>query len=536
MGGVRPPGPTLPRLRYRLDRAAFGSAGPGASVEVGPPPLLPASLPGGEGRGSGVTSGFRTIVVTQPGARRGLGSGVNGRSVAVAALVAGLVLAFAADASAAPSNPNPTPTSTSTPTTSTTKPKPKPLPGSESKPPRSACRTLAGLGPNSGPPAAEIGARPWPQKRLRYEDAWQFTRGEGVTVAVVDSGVDARQVQLRGHVATGLDVTSGRTTRGGTTDCAAHGTAVAGIIAARPRSGIGLVGIAPGATILPIRQSWGVDRDGNEVSGTVPNLLRALREAVTRKGVRVVNVSVTLPVDDLTATQRRAFESVARKAEANRVVIVAASGNVATTGEHAGEQAGKNVTNYPAALAGTHANVIAVSGITADGTVDPTAVTGSWVTVAAPGSSRMTCVMAGSSTVVYCKGTSYAAPFVSGLVALIVARYPGIAPAEVRRLIELTADHPSTDLPDAEIGYGVINPLAAVTAGLPSVATPTAPQAAPPLTPPTPADDRARFWALVTSGLAAALAVLLSLGAAVVRRGRSRGWRPGHPPAGGPTT
>jgi subtilisin family serine protease len=449
---------------------------------------------------------------------------VRVRPLVVVIASALLVLAPAHTSVAAPSTPSPT-----SPGRAAT--------GAESKPPSGACLTLAKVQGDNPLTAEQIADRSWAQEWLRYSDAWAFSRGEGVTVAVVDSGVDATQPLLKGHVSTGYDVTSGKTAKGGTSDCAAHGTAVASIIAAQPTTGVGLVGVAPGATIMPIRVTWGVNAEGEEPPISFTNFLRALQVAVSRPNVQVVNVSVTVPVAGLNAAQRRQMESVVRTARDKNILIVAASGNI----PDGGDEDDRAVANYPAALADRYDNVIAVTGVapvygedgvTATGyALNDTAVTGPWVTVAAPGGD-MTCAMARSTSVVPCTGTSYAVPYVSGTAALIFSRYPGITPERVRQLIEMTAEVPTTKPGNSYLGSGMINPSAAVTGQLPRESEIRIPGPADPMPGPSQDRDLVRLGAYLTAGLALALAFLLPVGRAVLRRGRARGWRPGRTPPG----
>lgn len=388
--------------------------------------------------------------------------------------------------------------------------------------------------------AQEAAAPTWPEQMLHFSRAWTFSRGAGVTVAVVDSGVDEAQEQLAGHVITGWDVTGGKAVKGGTTDCAAHGTAVAGIIAARPVAGRAMVGVAPEATILPVRQSWGIDDNGQPTRATADALLRAMRVAVD-SGAQIVNVSVTVPDVELRQSQRQAFNDLAQYASNRNVLIVAASGNLSQNnrgfqndqGSQGTEQGQQELATYPARLAAWYRSVIAVSGITSDGKVDSDAVTGPFVTVAAPDRGFPSTMDHGG--LVSVAGTSFAAPMVSGLAALVRSRYPKATAAEVRARIEATADHPSTDLPSPQVGYGVINPLAAVTAVLPPARSPAAlPTSAPPLGVVQPEDAALKAWALGASAVAVLVVGLLLFGAEVVRRGRRRGWRPGNLPAAAP--
>ncbi|MEJ2579240.1 MAG: S8 family serine peptidase [Kineosporiaceae bacterium] len=437
--------------------------------------------------------------------------------MAVSVLAFGLVLAPSVSASAATSTPTPSAT-----TTKKKKATPKPLPGAEKKPQASECLTLAKFDKKAIPTAEEQRTWNWPGERLQYAQAWQLTRGKGVVVAVVDSGVDAQHPQLRGRVRTGVDVTSGKVAKGANTDCLGHGTSVAGIIAAAPREGVAMTGMAPEAVIFPVRVTWGFNKDGEVKTA---NFIRALDEAVQQSGVRVVNVSVTVPVASLRPAERKRFESIVTAAEARGVLIVAASGNVSSTGPYAGQQ----VENYPAALATTHRNVIAVTGLAPDGKIAPEAITGPWVTVAAPGSNLLA-PMRGTDTLVYRVGTSFATPYVSGLAALLVAHSPELTPSQIRQAIEMTAEHPSTNPSRSTTGYGMVNPPSALTAELPSAVPESTPRAAAPLTPSTPPDDLARTLSLALAGVAVAFAVLLPVGAVVVRLGRARRWRPGRLP------
>jgi type VII secretion-associated serine protease mycosin len=385
---------------------------------------------------------------------------------------------------------------------------------------------------------ADAAKAPWAQQRLRYEDAWRFGRGEGQLVAVVDSGVDAGQRQLRRHVRHGGDLTTGtlltrrKVLVGGDADCFGHGTAVAGMIAAQPLRGVGMVGVAPDASVLPIRESWGIDSNGGEIRGQAFNLYQAILTAI-RVGAKIINVSVTLPADQLSPAQQVRFQQLAKFADQNGALIVAAVGNKS---QNQSQNQG-NVATYPAALSALFDNVIAVGGIGSDGRVDPDSITGPFVTVAAPGQG-LTCTPA-RLTLVPCSGTSFAAPFVSGLAALLRSRFPGISPAEVKRRIELTADHPSTDLPDPEVGYGVINPVAAMTAVLPGPgATPSPAAADRPLPPPVGPDTHTRAAAVAVAGGAVLLALVVAVAAAVLPLGRRRRWRPGRRPdlpAGSPS-
>ena len=335
--------------------------------------------------------------------------------------------------------------------------------------------------------------------------------GRGVRVAVVDSGVDARHPQLTGRVDTGRDLLHGDPT--GRQDCVGHGTGVASIIAARPVDGVPFHGLAPQATVVPVRiserEQIGGERVG--VDGSPAAFARAIAWAADPAGgnAQVINLSLVLTDDD--AAVRRA---VARAVAAG-VVVVAAAGNVGPAGP----------TPYPAAYPG----VIGVAAVTAGGVraafsqrgahVD-LAAAGDGVTVAAPGAGHRTG-----------QGTSYAAPYVSATAALILQRFPAATPAQVQRRLIATADPAPGGVRSDDYGYGLLNPYRALTETLGSQA-PVSPGPAV-----LPADgpaavalrvrrDRARDRALIVGAAGAGAVTVAGLLAVVLRRGRRRGWRP----------
>lgn len=173
------------------------------------------------------------------------------------------------------------------------------------------------------PPAAvrPVAAVPWPQQRYAPERLASLTTGTGVTVAVVDSGVDREHPQLDGRVLDGTDLLDAG--GDGTRDCAGHGTGVASIIAATSRPGVAFRGLAPGARILPVRVSEQQVVDGRESGRTVSaaEFARAIRWAVDH-GADVLNLSVVLYVDS------PAVRSAVAYAHARDVVVVAAAGNL----------------------------------------------------------------------------------------------------------------------------------------------------------------------------------------------------------------
>ena len=358
------------------------------------------------------------------------------------------------------------------------------------------------------PPAAPtpvIAETPWPQQRFDLARLSQITDGSPVTVAVVDSGVDANVPQLSATVRAGADLL--HPGGDGRQDCVGHGTAVASIIAARARDGAGLRGLAPGVRILPIRVSENVEIDGVATGGgDVADLAAGIEAAVTadpRPGV--INLSISTGRDD--ARLRAAI----RAAVAADIVVVASAGNLAERG---------NPTPYPASYDG----VIGVGGISRDGLRVPTSQIGSYVDLVAPGDDVVAASPGGGHRRL--RGTSFATAFVSATAALIRARWPDLSRQQVIDRMLATADPTPGARPSPEYGYGVVNPVRALTevAGptdadqpaLPAVATARA-------APERRGPDRSAVTVAVGLVL---LALAFAAASVAIPAGRRRRWRP----------
>lgn len=349
-------------------------------------------------------------------------------------------------------------------------------------------------------PASDVRIRdvPWAQRRLTPERVWPLTRGAGQVVAVIDSGV-ARVPQLAGGRRDQVEIIGGQT---GVDDCPGHGTFVAGLIAARPARDTGFSGVAPASTILPIRQT----RNGRD--GTADGLAKAIRVAADQ-GADIINVSsASLFPDD---TLRRAVEYATSK----DVLIVAAVANELGNG---------NAHPYPAA----YPQVLAVGAIGSDGAAADFSGAGEFVDLVAPGSSIVSVGPRGGGHLT-ATGTSYAAPLVAGAAALVRAYHPQLTAAQVKHRLQVTADPPSSTVPDPRLGWGVVNPYAAVTSILPNEAGAT-PAVAPPATvsgPTWPSGGLpGRRSAFIITVVATVLVAVVVVARAVVPRGRRRCWRP----------
>ncbi len=359
---------------------------------------------------------------------------------------------------------------------------------------------------------------PWPLRRLQPANAWQLSRGAGVVVAVIDSGVSDQHPKLAGKLSRpGTDYTPGG--KDATCDNVGHGTFVAAIIAGRDTPDATFTGIAPDARILPLRVLAGENTTDTNEPAIVAH---AIRDAVA-ENVSVINLSIVIrnPTQELADAIRLAVD--------HKIVVVAAAGNdggAATDGQPV----------YPAAYPG----VIAVAGTDPHDQRVSTSSAGSYVAVAAPGSDIIGPAPRGGG---YGRleqgGTSFAAAYVSGVAALLKAYDKTLTPAQITDRLERTADHPPQGRNDL-VGYGVVNPAKALASVFHTVRTPGAAPTGALAAPRAVADPNAhrnRVAAVVAAG-GLLLAVLLLIAAPLLRRGRARRWRPmrARPVAAGPAS
>jgi type VII secretion-associated serine protease mycosin len=384
-------------------------------------------------------------------------------------------------------------------------------------PPPAAARSgsLVGVAPDrcQPAPAAPFTEPSWPLRRYPPDRLAPIADGRGVTVAVIDSGVDTSHPQLAGAVARGRDFLDPG--GDGTLDCVGHGTAVASIIAARPVNGVAFRGLAPAARILPVRVTEQQVIDGKKVGqkGTPAGLAAAVRWAVDQK-VDVINLSVVMYDEN-----NRAVEEAIAEAVANDVVVVAAVGNLHEKG---------NPRPYPAA----YDAVLGVGAIGATGQREPYSQVGPYVDVTAPGGKVIAAAPIRGHT--ENDGTSYAAPFAAATAALVRQRFPDLSAAEVVARIVATADPAPGGRHSDAYGNGVVNPYRAITETIsPGQPVPAAALQVRPADPVAQARRELRATAqrqaLWLAGTAA-LAVATVLGLAVVLpRGTRRRWRPAAP-------
>lgn len=369
-------------------------------------------------------------------------------------------------------------------------------------------------------PGEVFTGEPWHQQLWDLRTARVRSRGAGATVAVLSSGVDGRQVQLRGHVERGRSFAPGATDETpGDVDCAGLGTGLASLLVAQPVEGVRLHGVAPDATVLPVvvgESTWvGSDPD-DPMTGTTAALAAGIEYAV-EAGSDVVLVGGYLAEDD---------------PQVRRAVADARAAGVLVVAPVRDREGGFPGRSHPAAYPG----VLGVSGMKQDLTMVPGSETGDAVDLVAPGDNLA--VAARGSGHARADGNAAAAALAAGAAALVLSAEPGLNPDEVVARLRATAGPFWTEDP-AVVGAGLLDVTRAVTESAPAAALPQA--ATQPAIGPAglPEPDMAavaaarearerELTAVVVAAVAAAVALLLGGSAWVGRQGARRGWRPGR--------
>lgn len=330
--------------------------------------------------------------------------------------------------------------------------------------------------------------RPWPNDYLRLAEAQKFANGAGVTVAVIDTGVNGSS---RVPAEPGGDFVD--QAGNGMSDCDSHGTLTASIIAGRPAPTDGFVGVAPAARILSLRQTSEAfqpvgartdpnDPDSTQTAGSLRSLARAVVHAANL-GAQVINISeaacyrVTRPIDEASLGAAIDYAVNVRGA-----VVVVAAGNT-------GQDCTQNPPPDPALPADPRGwkqvqtivspawyapLVLTVGGIGPNGQPSTFSMSGPWVGAAAPAENIIALgydgapvnALQGQDGPIPVGGTSFAAAYVSGLAALLRQRFPDLSPAQIINRITATARHPGGGV-DNYVGAGVIDPVAALTWDVP---------------------------------------------------------------------
>lgn len=381
-------------------------------------------------------------------------------------------------------------------------------------------------------PTTPIQGQPWQTTRLRYADLHKIATGKGVKVAVIDTGVfPGGSAQLKAidllpplspastekRLSTGKDK-DGKPTEG--FDCL-HGTMVVSLLAAAEDPNTHFSGIAPGVTVLPIRSLQSSSRAPNEPAEPIGPTVDAFEAAIAAR-VDIISISQQSGVD------YESYRQVVEKAIAAGILVVAAAGNNGPSGGPA----------YPAAYPG----VMAVGMTNAADQPDRNSQSDPKMTVSvgAPGSNvvgMLPLCMAGQANCppnagpayMTDTGTSFATPIVAGAAALVMERYPDLTAAQVKKLLEDTADMPVDGPGNAQIGHGIINPYRALVGPAPVPSPSAQPTGAgidhiPPYQPDT--NVLQRNTALAVAGVSLGVVAVAGVVAAALPSGRRRRWRP----------
>ncbi|OHT86425.1 type VII secretion-associated serine protease mycosin [Mycobacteroides saopaulense] len=377
-----------------------------------------------------------------------------------------------------------------------------------------------------------------------FEEAWRFSRGEGQSVAIIDTGV---KPSSRLHVEGGGDYVQ---STDGLTDCDGHGTMVAGIIGAQPGPD-GFSGIAPASKLISIRQEsskfsprlTGGDPTTNGATQFVSTLARSIVHAANL-GARVINISSVVCVPAAKPIDQAALGAALRYAvEEKDAVVVAAAGNVNGGG-------GANCQQNPFSGLGADPRnwtgvesvsvpswwqpyVLSVGSVGADGSPSKFTMAGPWVGIAANGENVTSLsndaegglangMIGQNGKAVPLFGTSYATAYVSGVAALVRSRYPELTAPQVISRLQRTARDAGRS-PSNLVGAGTVDPVAALTWEVPAngnaPAGPSARAVVPP-PPPTPENPLPRRLAFLGAGVCL-LAVIVVAALSARRRQES---------------
>jgi membrane-anchored mycosin MYCP len=409
------------------------------------------------------------------------------------------------------------------------------LPAPTSPAPREATEQSTQCHPATRP--ADVGAR-WQLSAIDLHALWRLSRGAGQTVAVIDTGVSRHR--LLPHLVPGGDYVS---TADGTQDCDGHGTIVAGIIGAAEaeESDATFGGLAPDAAIMAIRQSSNAfrrvrDRAGSGV-GDVETLAMAVRTAADA-GATVINISsvACLPAD-ANIDDGPLGAALAYAVDVKNVVVVAAAGNVGGPGQcgeqnPAGDPARPGLPDWDAVKVVVSPSwyddyVLTVGSVDLDANPSTFSLAGPWVDVAASGEAVVSLDPDGEGLIntspssvdpLPISGTSYAAPVVSGIAALIRSHEPQLTARQVMQRIEDTARHPTAGW-DAQVGHGVVDAMAALSADGPGTSLPApTTRSAPPPTTARRSEPASRRVAFGGAAICVAVTAVVSISAGRLRR------------------
>lgn len=408
---------------------------------------------------------------------------------------------------------------------------------------RTECVTT-GIAPGTAPDGGLTG-----RQLHDLSEAWQISRGEGQTVAVISTGVTPGP-RLPGVQAGGDYVGSSD----GLTDCDGEGTIAAGIIAGQPGPDA-FSGIAPAARILAIRQmsaAYAPQQPGDDPEYAraiidVDTLARAVVRAAD-SGAQVIDITqvICLPIDHIVDQQQ--LGAALRYAAVDKdAVIIAPAGDVGSTQTSSGTGCQSNPIG-PSAAAHDARNwggvrsvavpawwqpfVLAVGSVAHNGLPSEFTMSGPWVGIAAPGEDIVSVSNAGDGSLTNgsadarsqwtsLDSSAYAAAYVAGVAALVRSRFPELTAVQVVQRLQQSA-HEGARNPSNQVGYGVIDPLAALTWNLPEMDAAGTASGPVHIAAPTPQQIPDRLPRTIAFAGTGVLAVLVVIVAVARRRGKEQ--------------
>lgn len=257
---------------------------------------------------------------------------------------------------------------------------------------------------------------PWGVQKIEAEKVWPYSRGRGIKVAVIDTGIDQSHPAIRANYRGGVNILSPQVTP---QDFNGHGTHVAGIIAGRS-SEMGIIGAAPRVSV------YGVKAFNRKGSANLSDLLTAINWCIENK-IQVINMSFGM--EKVSESLRHAIQVAHQKG----IIMVAASGNQGLRGK----------IDFPARFPET----IAVTSISIDNKISTFSNQGKGVDVAAPGEKIPSAWL--NQTKREMSGTSMAVPHVTGIIALLLSINSTLNPEQIRYILI----HSSRKIDQSDIGF-----------------------------------------------------------------------------------
>jgi len=275
---------------------------------------------------------------------------------------------------------------------------------------------------------------------MNASGAWDYTKGSAnVTIAVIDTGILKGNTDLKTISASGYNVADSSTDY---SDPTGHGTGVISVIGAEMDNSFGFAGVAPESSFMVLRV---IDEQGYT---TYSDMILALEYAMNQ-GVDVINMSVSGRSDS--TSLKMAIDD----AYNSGISIIASAGNESST-----------MVSYPAA----YDNVIGVGAVNTSGELMTFSNTGNGLTVVAGGSAM---IATSTDYITNASGTSFASPYVAGLVGLMYAVDDNMTPAKAFNILEATSTDLGSSGYDTNFGYGLINMGAAVEMAASGISAPT---------------------------------------------------------------